>query len=413
MSHRKQTSYCLTATLLVLSLYAHASAETKKPLKVYILAGQSNMEGAARVTTFDYIGDDPATVPLLKSMRGADGKPRICDRTWISYYSGWHGLGEGFGKLTSGYGAREVCDKDCGRIGPEYTFGITMEDSVEQPVLIIKAAWGGKSLHTDFRSPSAGPFVYSESQMEYLKKRQGNTAEEIQAEKDKVTGRYYQLMIKHVKYVLGDIKRVIPSYDEKQGYEISGFVWFQGHNDKGDGSVYPHSLGEKRFDKYSEFMAHFIRDVRKDLSTPKMPFVIGVYGGDGMTDKNAVFRKAMAAPASMPEFKGNVAAVETAVFWDERLATVFEKQRSFEMMKRHLAKKHKRYPNEDGKMTPKQQKAYLAEFKAKTISPADRALMRRAVSDGGYHYFGSAKFFAQAGQAFAKAILEMESQHEK
>ena len=58
------------------------------PLKVYILAGQSNMEGQAKVETFDYIGDDPATAPLLKEMRGPDGKPRVCERVWISYLTG-------------------------------------------------------------------------------------------------------------------------------------------------------------------------------------------------------------------------------------------------------------------------------------------------------------------------------------
>lgn len=46
-----------------------------QPLKVFILAGQSNMEGHARIETFDYIGDDLATAPLLKQMRGTDGKP--------------------------------------------------------------------------------------------------------------------------------------------------------------------------------------------------------------------------------------------------------------------------------------------------------------------------------------------------
>ena len=38
-----------------------------KPLKVYILAGQSNMEGQAKVETFDYTGDDP-TAPMLKEV---------------------------------------------------------------------------------------------------------------------------------------------------------------------------------------------------------------------------------------------------------------------------------------------------------------------------------------------------------
>ena len=45
-----------------------------KPLKVFILAGQSNMEGHAHIRTFDYIGDDPATAPMLQEMRGPDAR---------------------------------------------------------------------------------------------------------------------------------------------------------------------------------------------------------------------------------------------------------------------------------------------------------------------------------------------------
>jgi Carbohydrate esterase, sialic acid-specific acetylesterase len=39
------------------------------PLKVYILAGQSNMQGHASITTFDYLAKDPKTAPLLAEMR--------------------------------------------------------------------------------------------------------------------------------------------------------------------------------------------------------------------------------------------------------------------------------------------------------------------------------------------------------
>lgn len=68
----------LASALLLLPLGASAQA---KKLKVFILAGQSNMEGHARTETFDYIGDDPATAPLLKQMLGADGKPAVADHT--------------------------------------------------------------------------------------------------------------------------------------------------------------------------------------------------------------------------------------------------------------------------------------------------------------------------------------------
>ena len=71
------------------------------------------------------------------------------------------------GKLTVGYGAggREP------KIGPELTFGITMQQHVGEPILLIKTSWGGKSLNTDFRSPSAGPYQFNEQQIENFKKR--------------------------------------------------------------------------------------------------------------------------------------------------------------------------------------------------------------------------------------------------
>jgi hypothetical protein len=39
----------------------------------------SPIVGAAKIETFDYIGDDPKTAPMLKEMRGIDGKPRVCE----------------------------------------------------------------------------------------------------------------------------------------------------------------------------------------------------------------------------------------------------------------------------------------------------------------------------------------------
>src|SRR5436190_22775757 len=99
-----------------------ATHSARGKLKIFILAGQSNMEGHAKVETFDYIGDDPATAPLLKQMRGADGKPTVCDHVWISYFTGiGEANGEGFGKLTAGYGSRQKPAEDGGKIGPDVT----------------------------------------------------------------------------------------------------------------------------------------------------------------------------------------------------------------------------------------------------------------------------------------------------
>jgi hypothetical protein len=405
--------------LLVAALAMHPSTAGAQPkkLKVFILAGQSNMEGPASVNTIDYIGDDPATAPMLKMMRGADGKPAVCDGAWISYLTGANEKNfELNGKLTAGYGSMWGLDptRPGDKIGPEFTFGLTMDSALDEPVLIIKAAWGGKSLHTDFRPPSAGPYQLSSFQRENYPKQEGHGIpkdfEQWKADKAKATGHYYRLMIGHVRKVLADPKRVCPDYDAAQGFELGGVVWLQGFNDMVDGHVYPNHNKPNRFDLYSDLLAHFIRDVRKDLAAPNLPFVIGVMGVGGLKDESVdmvAFRRAMAAPAAMPEFKGNVVAVQTAPFWSEELAAIDKKHEKVRQMRYFLDSKHKDHANADGKMTEEQKREFVKKFEADLITPAEAALWKRGASNAGYHYLGCAKTFALMGKAFAEANLKM------
>jgi len=416
-SSRITTALALAA-LAIAGFAFNAAAYAAKPLKVYILAGQSNMEGPANIGTFDYIGDDSATAPMLKMMRGADGKPAVCDGVWISYLTGANDKNfEVAGKLTAGYGSMWGQDptKPGSNIGPEFTFGLTMDAALDEPVLIIKAAWGGKSLHTDFRSPGAGPYQLSSFQLENYPKQEGHgipkDLEQWKAEKAKATGVYYRLMMEHVKKVLADPKRVYPDYDAAHGYELAGFAWLQGFNDLVDGHVYPKHNQPDRFGLYSELLAHFIRDVRKELAAPNLPFVIGVMGVGGLKDQSVdmlAFRRAMAAPAAMPEFQGNVVAVETAPFWSAELGAIAEKHEKLKGIRHHLNIKHKDYPNADGHMTDEQKDEYLKKYEADLITPAEVALWKRGASNAGYHYLGCGKTFALMGKAFAEALLEME-----
>lgn len=409
----------ILVVLFLMPLAAVHAAPAAKPVKVFVLAGQSNMEGHARIETFDYIGDDPATAPLLKMMRAADGKPRVADHVWISYFTGKYdgsANGEGAGKLTAGFGARQDPVKDGGKIGPEFTFGLTMDAALKEPVLIIKTAWGGKSLHTDFRPPSAGPYELNDFQQKLYYGPPGHGVPKDMnqwlAEKKRDTGRFYRLMVEHVKRVLADPKRVCPAYDRAAGYEIAGFVWLQGWNDMVDSHVYPETAkggSTNRYAKYSEWLANFIRDVRKDFSAPKMPFIIGVMGVGGKNVKaDAVaFRKAMTAPSLLPEFKGNVVAVPTAPFWSEELGAIDEKHQQVRQMSYYLNSKHKNHANADGHMTNKGKQEYLKKFEADLITPAEAAKWKCGASNFGFHYLGCAKTFALMGKHFAEANLKM------
>ena len=72
-----------------------------------------------------------------------------------------------------------------------------------------------------------------------------------------------------------------------------------------------------------------------------------------------------------------------------------------------LRTKHEDHPNKDGSMTPEEQGAHVAAYRAELISAEEHAFWQRAASNQGYHYFGSAKTMTLIGRAFAEALLEM------
>ena len=143
-----------------LTLVIGTPASAAKPLKVFILVGQSNMQGHAAVRTFEHLEMDPESRLLLQSMVDEEGNPKAVENVWITSIGNDGTDKEQHGQLIAGYGAagREP------KIGPELTFGIKMQEALDEPILLIKTAWGGKSLNTDFRSPSAGPYEFNENQ---------------------------------------------------------------------------------------------------------------------------------------------------------------------------------------------------------------------------------------------------------
>ena len=349
---------------------------------------------------------DPKTAPLLNKIINPDGTVRIHENIWISSIDTSLETGEKHGRLTVGYGAagREP------KIGPELMFGITMQNYVGEPILLIKTSWGGKSLNTDFRPPTAGPYEFNQKQLENLKKR-GKVLREAVADKAKLTGVYYRLMLKHINKVLSDIERVYPTYKTEEGYELSGFVWFQGWNDMVDGSTYPDRGKEGSYDSYSKNLEYFIEDVRRDLNSPKMPFVIGVMGAGGPISKygpsqkryagiHGEFRKAMLAPASLKKFKGNVTAVLTENYWDLQLSELVNRNEKVKAKRRELSKNKNLNQNERDKV--------VADYTAQLFTSHELKILRTGISNAAYHYLGSAKIINQIGESFANALRSME-----
>ncbi len=372
-----------------------------QPLKVFILAGQSNMEGHAHVKTLEHLAMNAETKPMLAAIQNPDGSPKVHEQISISYLST---KGVKQGQLTTGFGASDE------KIGPELTFGIYLQETLGEPILIIKTAWGGKSLHTDFRSPSAGPFVFPESQLEQFR-QQGKDVAQILAEKEAATGHYYRLMLEHVRTVLGEIGQIVPNYNEQAGYELAGFVWFQGWNDMVDGGVYPDRGNPGGYDQYSMNLAHFIRDVRRDLNAPRLPFVIGVLGVGGPTADygpserryqtvHQNFRDAMAAPSKLPEFEGNVVAVLTEKYWDPDLTAL----RTREAAAREQAKKQAKEQQLD---QPAAKQLEVA-LRAKEFSGRELETLEKGVSNAEYHYLGSARILGGIGQGFAEAMAKLQ-----
>jgi hypothetical protein len=261
-----------------------ASVASAKALQVYILAGQSNMEGQSVVDltgknynegrgTLVEVMARPANAERYAHLRAKDGSWIVRKDVWIRYQREKQPLL--VGELSVGYAV--YGDKH--HFGPELQFGHVVGEASRDQVLLIKTAWGGKSLFRDFRPPSAGGVV----------------------------GPYYNKMLAEVRAALADLKKDFPSYDGSP-VELAGFIWYQGWND----GVNPKTA----VPEYEQNLAHLIRDVRKELKAPKLPIVIGELTGpwvDAPKEWTAL-RQAQANVALMPEFKDTVVFVPTREF---------------------------------------------------------------------------------------------------
>jgi len=353
------------------------------PVKVFILAGQSNMEGHAGVRTLDRLGEHPTHGYLLKKIKQDDGSYVVRDDVFVSYQKAEEKIKR---PLSVGMGAWGA-----DWFGPELMFGIEMGDFFKEPVLLIKTCWGGHSLYGNFRPPSAGRPAYES----------GYKAEEL--------GASYRKMVKEVRECLAHLDTDFPPLKGLKT-ELCGFVWFQGWNDMcqpGD------KIRQQVYDEYCPNFVHLVQDLRAEFGVPNLPVVMGELGvGGEKADQHMLdFRAGQAKIATCPALKGTLGYVRTAPFWYPELDALPRKMEAEESRVRQAvaAQLKARLKDQPEGADSKKLEQLIREAGDKALL-ADGAYQKakqasdRHVCNWYCHYQGSARVYGMVGYSLAEAM---------
>jgi len=255
---------------------------SNKPVKVFILSGQSNMCGMGKPDLLKPLATGNEKFGYLIDENG-----KWTVRKDVYYLYSLMGT-----KLhAKGWLSATVNGRT---LGPEVGIGHVLGQYHDEMVLLIKACCGNRSLGFDVMPPTSRKRLLSKEKLEEeeQKKLAGKW----------YTGRSYDFWVKAVHEFLGDLKGSFPEY-QGQGYEVAGFFWWQGHKDKGMAQ-----------EKYEQLLTELINDFRAEFKAPKAPFVVATIGFSGKNTGawTGVFKAQMAVsdPARHPDFAGNVASVD-------------------------------------------------------------------------------------------------------
>ena len=277
-------------------------ADMTKPVKVYILMGQSNMLGAGKIGPVDKKGSleyaikEKNKYPYLVDDAGAWTERKDVRNVRV--------MGSGTGAMRQFN--NEWMTISGGRIGPEFGIGNQLGHAIDAPVLILKSCIGNRSLGWDLLPPGSKQFEqdgkiyagYKESPSSWDK---GTTPKPI----GWYAGMQYDGDVRNAKAVLEKIEKFYPGAKQ---YEIAGFFWWQGDKDRYNGA---HAA------RYEQNLVHLIGTLRNDFDAPNAKFVIATLG---QTEKGAKGNEGLIIDAMFavdgksgkyPQFKDNVATVYT------------------------------------------------------------------------------------------------------
>lgn len=317
MSSRRSILPKLTALTLTLSCFlagqlaARPAAANEvapaKPIQVYILLGQSNMLGFGKVSgaetrgTLEHLVTKHDKYPYLLNESGdwtvrddvryvhvmqRRGNMAVMRNEWLT-------------------------PKD--RFGPELGFGQVVGEFHDEPVLLLKACIGNRSLGWDLLPPGSEQFefegkIYAGYQESPLSWEKGTEPKPI----NWYAGKQYDDDVANAKKVLANLNEFYPEY-QGQGYEVAGFVWWQGHKDQ----------NRAHASRYEQNLVRLIKVLRKDFDSPHAKFVLATiaFGGEQLSGPGLTVAQAQLAvdgdAGKYPEFQGNVKAIDARPFWRE------------------------------------------------------------------------------------------------
>lgn len=292
-------------------------ADMSKPVQVFLIMGQSNAVGMARLSgagkgvsleqaaktekLYPFLVDDAGSwlerkdVRNVQVMVGKGGEMSRLRNEW---------LGEA---LTTGQGK--------GTLGIEYGVGHQLGNAISEPVMLLKSCIGNRALGWDLLPPGskgyefpgknkAGQevtYVYAGYKESPMKWEKGSTPEKI----GWYAGKQWDDDIANAKSVLAELDKHYPGATK---YEVAGIFWWQGEKDTGDAGLSAH---------YEDNLVNLIKALRTEFNNPKAKFVMGTLGeatkgigGNGESVMNAMMA-VDGKSGKYPEFKGNVSTVYT------------------------------------------------------------------------------------------------------
>ena len=311
------------ASLVLVAWCLNAAADTRqsvdstKPVKVFILMGQSNMVGLGRISseTKGKHGPEGSLEAAVKQDKKylylVDETGNWAERKDVRYVRVMDGKGGGMQVFNNGW----MTAKTCKTIGPEFGTAHVVGDAIDEPVMLLKSCIGNRSLGWDLLPPG------SERYEAEVTDKQGNKLTKVFAGyKDSpdswvkgtepksinwYAGKQYDDDVANAKKVLSELDKFCPGATK---YEVVGFFFWQGEKDVGN---------DTHASRYEQNLVRFIKQVRKDFSAPNAKFVVATLGeaekGCG-GNEGKVLEAQLAVDGGSgkyAEFKGNVATVYT------------------------------------------------------------------------------------------------------